>query len=220
MSRVSVIIGAFSPRAKPYLDACVSACKQLDYPDYEIVIVSPSSYAPQYSGCRTVSPEGEDYPLAHNINFGAAMADPASEYLFFINDDCEPRSDSLSQLVKRLKFSPGIGLLQAASNDSNLGAFEILQNEKYPPALIYRDTLCLFAFLIRREVFAKVGLWDTNLLGMDDVDYSWRTRQAGYLNAIELSAYVRHEGGVTTSSKSAEWRRESERIFNEKWGQR
>jgi GT2 family glycosyltransferase len=188
----------------------------LEYDNFECVIVSPKSYAPEYSGCRTVSPEGEDYPLAHNINFGARSADPASKYFCFINDDCEMARDSLALLVHSLSRRPQVGLLMPISNDTNLGSYA-LAKVRYPPGMIFKDTLCLFAFLIRREVFNKVGEWDERLLGMDDVDYSWRVRQAGYLNAIELSAYVRHEGGVTTSSKSAEWRAESERIFNAKW---
>lgn len=239
MSRVSVIIGAFSPKTKTFLDACVSAALKLDYPDYEVVIVSPKSYAPQYAGVRTVSPEGEDYPLAHNINFGFQQADPRSEMLFFINDDCVPTASCLGQLERSLRLMPQVGLLMPISNDQNLGAYSLmtpiqgpykadqlrpgLMSESasvYPPGLIMRDTLCLFAFLIRREVFEKVGLWDTQLLGMDDVDYSWRMRQAGYLNAIELSALCYHAGGATTHDKPEAWRRESERIFNEKWGGR
>jgi GT2 family glycosyltransferase len=76
----------------------------------------------------------------------------------------------------------------------------------------------LYAQLISKRVWREVGEFDENLRGQDDIDYSIRMRQAGYINAIELSSVVWHHGGVSANLTLDDNKRaEAKRIFNEKW---
>ena len=238
---VSVIITTYRESAKPYLDLCVRSALQLSYPRelLDIVIVAPKAYAPQYPGTRTVSPPESEYGMPRGLNYG--MNASSSEYMFVVNDDVILTNNCLAPLVNWLRQSREIGLLMpigndqqgryyvplairgpytAADVDSNAagGLMQADASLTYPPVLMFHDTLCLYAFLIRREVFAKVGPFDENLIGQDDIDYSLRMRQAGYLNAIALDSLVWHAGGAS-NTLTAEQREKSMRIFNEKWGE-
>ena len=54
-----------------------------------------------------------------------------------------------------------------------------------------------FAFLVRREVFARVGLFDENFnpYGWEDVDISLRAAKDGFRVVYEPKAVVYHLGG-------------------------
>lgn len=243
MSRVSIIITTYRESAKPYLDLCVRSVLNLNYPreQLELVIVAPKSYAPEYPLARTVSPASTEYSMPHGLNFG--IAESTAPLMFILNDDVILQRECLTPLVSWMKRLPEIGLLMPIGNDQQgrylaetnpRGAYTLeslsrmgvsapsLQNMGWAmrkmSALTFHDTLCLYAFMIRRECFAKVGPFDENLIGQDDIDYSLRTRQAGYLNAIAFDSLVWHAGGAS-NTLTTEQREKSMRIFNEKWGQ-
>ncbi len=235
LPRVSVIITSYHAKAQAYIDLCVQSIRNLSYAKelLDVIIVAPSSYAPQYEGVRTISPPEAEYGMPRGLNFGMNASD--AEFMFVLNDDVMLTRDCLQPLVSMYRGTPGIGLLMPYGNDSNLnsyalatpinGPYKIEQapvdymeaSSPYPPGLIIKDTLCLYAFLISREVFDKVGPFDTGLIGQDDIDYSWRSLKAGYVNAINIASLVFHAGGAS-NTLTPERRDESMRIFNKKWG--
>ena len=60
-------------------------------------------------------------------------------------------------------------------------------------------------FMVRREVFESVGLFDTTfgLAGFEDVDFFRRARKAGFSRATTGMAYLHHFGSVTQKSVKA-----------------
>lgn len=236
--KVSIVITSYWPESKPYLDLCVESCKNLDYNNYEIIIVGKPSYKPDYPSARTVSPEKEEFYPPVGLNLGANCADPGSKYFLFINDDTILTRNSLAKLVRTYSLNPGLGLLMPVGNDQQ-GLyhfpmaypgkinFDVAQRQfslikdldsPYPQGVIFQQTLCLYAVLVSRGAWNKIGPFDATLIGNDDVDYSWRSVKAGYTNAISTDALVFHFGGVSTSTKwNAELRAKSLEIFNAKW---
>ena len=235
MPRVSVIITSYHAKAKPYLDACVRSVKNLSYPSslLEVLIVAPGAYAPQYEGVHTIGPPEDSYGMPRGLNFG--MQASTGELMLVLNDDVILTRHSLEPLVHMYVNSPTLGLLMPYGNDSNLNRYalscavqgpykieavesERLMNEEspYPPGAIMCDTLCLYAFLISRAAYEKIGPFDEGLIGQDDTDYSWRSIQNGYANAINIGSLVFHAGGASNTLTNDQ-RTESMRRFNEKW---
>lgn len=242
---VSVIVTSYQPKAKEYLDLCVRSIKNLNYPSelLDVIIVAPKSYAPEYGGVRTLSPDEPEYGMPRGLNFG--MQASSGEYMLVLNDDVILTAFSLDRMLGAMR--PEVGLLMPIGNDqqgryhiplAHVGPYTLndiaaslhedaagwLMNQQSPlfasercGGLLFADTLCLYAFMIRREVFARVGPFDETLIGQDDIDYSLRMRQAGLLNAITLDALVWHAGGAS-NQLTPEQREKSMRIFNEKWG--
>jgi GT2 family glycosyltransferase len=229
MDKVSIIITAYCPESKPYLDQCVQSARALSYKNREIIIVGREDYKPQYEGCLTVTPPQKAFWNSTGLNFGVLNAASDSEYYFLINDDVVLTRNCLQPLVDALKMHPQIGQVMPIGNDMQMrywspylavgaSAFNPATLSPYPRGLVFADTLCMYATLIGKRVWQQVGPFDETLKGQDDIDYSLRIRQAGLLNAIELSSLVWHHGGVSAQHTLDLAKREEARaIFNRKW---
>jgi len=220
-------VTAFSEKSKPYLDACIKSIRALLYPNFEVRIVSPERYNPQYEGALTICPQ-EPYTNAHALNIGARHAD--GEYLFFLNDDVILTPNCLSALVSMSGQAPAFGVLMPYGNDTNLNLYSSIQGTSgaanefrhvrpgmyrleslepgqlelmmaaesvYPPLLCRFDMLCMYAALIPRRAWEAVGPFDDKLSGLDDADYSQRMRNAGYFMGIAFNSLVWHACGPT-----------------------
>lgn len=239
MSSVSVIVTAYLERSKPYLDFCVESIRNLREPPHETLIVAPRAYNPQYDGMRTISPPQDAYWNARALNFGAQHA--TGDYLLMVNDDVVFTRDSVAELVNASRALDDRAIVMPISNDTNLNLYALATGVRpgpaklaewvsmkdalmatqspYPMGFIFARTLCLFAVLIPRAIFDQVGLFDDSRKGHDDVDYTLRNQQAGYLNAVALNSIIYHFGGVSADLTMSERdRKESLQSFNEKWG--
>lgn len=236
--KVSIIVTSYFPDSKRYLDLCVESIRNLDYPkeDIEVIIVGRPDYLPEYEGVRTIAPALEKFYPPVGLNFG--MKESKYDLMLVLNDDTILTRPSLRRLVDIYKSAPHVGLLMPISNDQqgrysawvgvNAGSYryeqlapiakELMQKESaYPPALSFHDTLCIYAFMISRQVYAEVGDFDERLIGQDDIDYTMRVVQKGYMNAIAYNAIVYHFGGVSADHTLKDVREESMNRFLGKW---
>jgi GT2 family glycosyltransferase len=238
---VSIIVTAYLEKSKPYLDLCIQSINNLSYPRdrMKVLIVSPPSYVPKYDGCHNLHPTKPDYYNAHALNYGAEKA--YGDYLFFVNDDVIFTKNSLSNLVSLSHDLNDPGIFMPISNDQQQryilpipfrpGPYRLkdihdaqgmmdmespYQQVKYSAILC--DTLCLYAVIMSRDVFNKVGPFDDSRLGQDDIDFSMRVKRAGLLNVISLQSLVFHAGGVSADiTMSEKQRSDSLESFNKKW---
>ncbi len=235
---VSIIITSYFPDSKKYLDLCIESIRNLNYMgEIEVIVVGRPDYMPEYPGVKTIAPPLDKFypPVGLNCGMKAAKHD----LMLVINDDTILTKHSVSKLVDVYQANPAVGLLMPISNDqqSRYSAWvgipatpyryetlkpiagELMNNEsKYPPALACFDTLCIYAFMISKKVYADVGDFDEKLIAQDDIDYTLRLRQKGYLNAITFDSIIYHFGGVSADKTfTSEIRAESMRKFQEKW---
>lgn len=229
--KVSIIVTAYDPKAKPYLDLCVRSIDELHYDNLEKIIVGRVGYFPEYLGWKTVCPEKPEFFPPVGLNFGINEA--SGDYFFVLNDDTIVTNKCLVELMKWQLASSELGLLMPVSNDQqglyHFPRLKIDQNENwvnfahqmtspYPDGLIFHKTLCIYAFLLSRSAWDKIGPFDETLINMDDIDYSWRSENAGLKNAIATNALVWHWGGRSTATGwNNEIRQKGLEIFNKKW---
>ncbi|MDD5245820.1 MAG: glycosyltransferase [Candidatus Omnitrophica bacterium] len=102
---VSIIIAA--KEWQKNLEECVSKCRQLDYPDFEIIVLpdvyqgsGPSADKPVFStgespDLRVIPTGAADPAKKRDIGFGYARG----EILAFIDDDAYPRKDWLKNAI-------------------------------------------------------------------------------------------------------------------------
>ena len=93
-------------------------------------------------------------------------------------------------------------------------------NSIYPAGLLVMPMLCMFATLIPKTVWEKLGKLDENFkTGPDDIDYSIRANQAGIKLLVAIDSLVWHFGGVTAdTSVSVARRKKNLEYFKQKWG--
>jgi GT2 family glycosyltransferase len=242
--KCTIVVTAYLEKTKQYLDILMKSIENLSYPKdkIEVFIVSPKWYKPEYPNATTIHPYFDDYYNAHAINFGIEAASPDAEYFFVLNDDLILTRDCLTRLVEAASETSQRGIYMPIGNDMQgryalevgirPGPYRLEEfvvetivngvmnlSSIYPKGLILADTLCLYAVLIPRRVFESVGKFDDSRQGQDDIDYTLRTRQAGFHNLIAIDSLVYHAGGVSADvTMSAKSREESLRSFQSKWG--
>jgi GT2 family glycosyltransferase len=187
---VSIIVTTYKPSSRAYLDNCIQSIKNLDYDNYEVILVSHKDYQPQYPDVKTVAPPGKDhfYP-AEGINYAMKISDPKSKHFFILNDDVICTKNSLKNIVDAVadqnlmanSISPCengqhyhfvfgyqkgdhfriIDKRQYRLEEHADGVNEMMnQDSLYPLGIVWMNYLCIFATLIPRKIYDAVGDWD------------------------------------------------------------
>lgn len=228
---VSIIVTSYCPESKHLLDLCMRSISNLSYKNIETIIVGRPSYLPEYENARTITPPEYEFWNGHGINYGVEHS--RGEYLFIVNDDCILTKDCIQLLVARAEH--GLNVMPAGNDQQGRYVAQCLPQlpksnhigftawtddfeNPYPPTLLFADTLCLYAHMVSRELWNKVGPMDDNS-GLIDIDWCLRVRQAGHMNAIELSSLVWHFGGQSVVHTLDNPKRLKQREqFQAKWG--
>ena len=211
---VSVVVPVFQDELA--LRRCVRALAAQSYPAarYEIVIVDNGGnarlhrLARRFRGVRVVGEVAESAYAARNRGASAA----AGDVLAFTDADCIPDRRWLERGVAALERSPQCGLVA--------GRIDVFpQDPRRPrPAELFevaaafrqRDYVERWRFgatanlVTRREVFERVGGFDTRLRSLGDREWGARVFRAGYELVYADDAVVRHPA---RASLRALWRR-------------
>lgn len=91
---VSIIIPFYKNLA--YLDECVKHCLDLDYPSYEILVISNSSLSLSYEKVKVIIMQEEGQ--GHKKNAGLSHA--SGEICAFVDDDAYPDQDWIKNAIK------------------------------------------------------------------------------------------------------------------------
>lgn len=215
----------------------------------EVILVGRPEYAPTYPHAHTVYPAKDKFGNAEGINFGVSKTNSASKYILSLNDDTVLTRNSLLHMVRaagdgeiiinpispcdnyinynlQFQFNHHGQQLALKERFYRMEALKdyipamISADSMYPQGIIKADFLCMFASLIPRVVWEKLGPLDENFItGPDDIDYSWRAKAAGVQLAVELSCLIWHFGGPTSElTLNPEMRAHNQAYFKKKWG--
>lgn len=174
---------------------------------------------PDFQSLTWVAGE-KPFIFARNANIGLRKAFETSDAAILLNDDALlMRYRGFTSLYRAWQTYPQYGLLS--------GACTYVGNENQLPqswAIIRQEPrmLCFIAVLIPRAVFEQVGPLDEQYCldyGVEDGDYCYRVRQAGYQLGVWDSCVVDH------SSLKSSYRSDGHRsfaqnaaLFEQKWG--
>lgn len=182
-----------------------------------------------------ILPENIGYaPAAH---LGATLA--TGEHLLFLNPDTQIYPGSLDPLQDLLQ-DPSVGavgplslfaagwqnILYHLPEDRIFGrdkkGVEIMRLLRMVYTGKFKSVKLIvgFCLMIRRQTYLDIGGMDTDLiLGMDDLDLSWRLREQGLDLRIALDAYVYHQGQQSFAEavdfKNA-WELQSQKALSQK----
>jgi GT2 family glycosyltransferase len=205
MPRVTIIVLNWNG-LKDTLD-CLGSLDQLDYQDYEVVIVDNGSVDGSVSVIRerfpgvTIIENGENLGYAEGNNRGVEYSlQTRADYIFVLNNDTVLCQDILTHLVVAAETNPRVGAVGPKiyyhaqprriwfaggvidwqrGVTVNLGADEddIGQFEQVKSV----DFLAGCALLIKRETWENVGSFDSRFfMYWEEADWCARARRAGY----------------------------------------
>ena len=197
--KVSVIVCGYN--GGPTLEACLQSLKQIDYPDYEVVVVDDGSTDNTQDIVKghpwVKSIYQTNHGLSYARNVGAANA--TGEILAYTDSDCMADPDWLYYLVGTLLSGnyAGVGGPNISPPAQNWQQACVAAAPGGPSHVLLTDVVaehipgCNMAF--HRWAFDKIGGFDPEYRKAgDDVDFCWRLQQEGEVIAFSPSAIVWH----------------------------
>jgi GT2 family glycosyltransferase len=197
--KMSVIVCAYN--AERTMDQCLISLKNLNYPNYEVIVVNDGStdrtleIAQSYDFVRLISHENKGLSAARNTGISAATG----EIIAFTDSDCMADPDWLHYLVAKFLSSglSAIGGPNLPPPDDSLVASCVAVSPGAPTHVLLDDEVaehipgCNMAF--RRDALEAIGGFDPLFRAAgDDVDICWRLQNKGYTIGFSPAAVVWH----------------------------
>lgn len=213
VNKCSFVIVSYN--CKYMMEKCIESIRNTCYKDsYEIVVVDNDSD----DGVREYLEKQDDVVLIKNkenvgfpkgCNIGIEYSKPSND-IFLLNNDTRMTKDALFYLRMGLYEDESVGATGAVANycgkeqlvDVKAESIEdYLQfaaknnaEQKYPYE--YKNRLCGFAMLVKREAFDKIGSLDEAFSPgyFEDDDLSFGLKIFGYKLVICHNAFIYHAG--------------------------
>ncbi len=164
----------------------------------------------------------------NNIGIRRALQSPGCNYVWLLNNDCEPKNGALAAMLEKLQSIPNAGVcgsslvyadgkkrLQCAGGGAVSSFFGTTSFALEGTELIRLDQginferqvsldfICGASMLLTRSVIKKIGLLPEEFfLYYEDVDYSFTARKAGYGLVWASRSIVYHKEGGTSGASS------------------
>jgi len=197
--RVSVIVCSYN--GGKTLDRCLESLKEVDYPNYEVVLVDDGSkdntpeIAARHPWIVSIRQENRGLSFARNVGGHAATG----EIIAYTDSDCMADPDWLYYLVHTITSGEYAGVggpnisppaedwIQACVSAAPGGPSHVLLTD----VVAEHIPGCNMAFY--KWAFEKVGGFDPEYRKAgDDVDFCWRLQQEGEVIAFSPAAIVWH----------------------------
>jgi len=222
--KISVVVCTYN--GARYLSKCLSALEEIDYPDYEVIVVDDGSTDSTADIVRRY-----DVRLIRTENCGLSSARTTGLHaarghiVAYIDDDAYPDSDWLKHL--KMTFDAGYAGVGGPNipppEDSDFSKC-VAHAPGGPIHVLLSDTDaehlpgCNMAF--RRDALLAIGGFDPQFRAAgDDVDVCWRVQENGGKLGFDAAAIVFHHRRGTFS---AYWKQQkgygkAEALLERKW---
>lgn len=225
--RVSVVV--VTRNRKDEALKCLKSIYNQIYKPFEVVLVNNASED------NTSEIIKEKYPdlilIESKINTGGAggrnlgLKKTSGDYVLFMDDDAEAGRNMVKELLSVIQNNRKIGIVQPKiylkdrrKVIQGVGhGVNLLTGRVYGIGVGETDTgqydrnieipMAGCTWMVRREVFEKVGDYDEDyFIPYEDSDFSYRTREAGFIIMFSYKARVWHQGPKNTSvPESLQW---------------
>lgn len=217
--RASIILVAYK-NAKPYLEGCFKAIRELDYPNYEVILVDNASEDGSLEEAQRLQEEEIIIPSPVNLGFGGgcnrAAEAATGDVLVFLNIDTQVRPDWLTELLRPMSqesqiaitgckmYYPDEKTIQHAGallfphgftehlgyGQKDKGQFDVERDVDYVTGA---------GMAIRREFFESQGGFDDRFYPAyyEEVDLCYTARQMGYRVVYTPRAVLIHHESPT-----------------------
>lgn len=197
--KVSIVVASYNGART--LQACLESLLQLNYPDYEVILVDDGStditptLASHYKSVRYISQPNRGLSAARNTGISAAEG----EVIAYTDSDCRADDDWLYYLIADLlkETYVGIGGHNLLPPDDSMVASVVMVSPGGPAHVMLSDRLaehipgCNMAFY--KWALVEIGGFDPIFRKAgDDVDICWRLQQRGYRIGFSPSGFVWH----------------------------
>ncbi len=198
---VSIIIPVHN--GGPYLDRCLDALKDSNYPNYEIIAVDDGStdgtagIAIQNGVTIHRLPHRSGPAAARNLGARYAKGD----VFFFIDSDVQVRRETINLVIEKFRHNPDISAIFGSYDDDPAEKKFISQYKNlfhhfhHQQAKSNASTFWAGCGAIRKEVFEEVGGFDQIRYvrpSTEDIELGYRICKRGRLILLDKDLQVKH----------------------------
>lgn len=209
---------------------CVESLKDIDYENYQIIIIDNGSQNDSYDELKKKLPNclimrsDKNLGFAGGNNLGIKYAlTNGADYILLLNNDTIVEKDFLTYMVKAAEEDEKIGIVGGKINYydkkdciwfaggkidwlkfrvEHIGQREIDRGQYDKRCEITFMTGC--CMLIKRKVFEKVGLLpEEYFMYFEDVDFCVRASEAGFKIIYEPKAKIYHKVGFSSGGEES-----------------
>lgn len=210
---------------KEFLKKYLPSFNNLNYPNYEVIIVDNAS---SDGSVDFVKKEYPEFKIIENqTNLGTAQGSNVAiekargKYIFWVSNDMELDAYILDHLVAVCESDANIGIctvkmlrlkdekhtdeIDSLGADLDIFGFPASRGINQKDIGQYNHSKEVFfsfggAMFIRKKLLSLVGSFDPDYLTLaDDIDLSWRVHLAGFKVVVEPKAYLYHRVSATLS---------------------
>jgi N-acetylglucosaminyl-diphospho-decaprenol L-rhamnosyltransferase len=235
---ISIVIISYNVR--DYLLECLASVYAVDSIRYEVIVVDNASTDSSMEAVRSKFPQviiienkvNKGFPAANNQAFKIAKGN----YIFMLNPDAVLYKGSLETLYNFLEKETDVHVVapQLMNSDSTVQQSvwryptmgnifsemfylkHFLKNKNYNDVdktkLFEADSFSGAAILFRRSVMESIGMLDESLFWIEDVDFCYRAKKAGFKLMYYPGAQVLHH--ISKSAKTNYNISISNQVFN------
>ena len=225
MKSIYIIILVFNQKQETI--RCLRELSEVKVKDYKlrIVIIDNNSTDGTEKDIANKFPKFIYKRNKKNLGFSAgvnkgiqiALKDKSSDYILLLNNDTFLNGNFISKLVKTAESDPKIGITAPAlkhyvgeklfygmEGQLNLNLAKAThRNIKtiISKKIINADFVSGCCMLIKKEVFAKAGLFDEGyFLYLEDVDFCLKAKQAGFKAVLDPNIIIGHKVSASLNS--------------------
>jgi hypothetical protein len=209
--KVNIVVLNYN--GKDCLRQCLTSLFCLDYPNLEVVVVDNASDDGSLEAARLDFSRVTYIKNEQNLGFSAGnnvgikySLEKMADFVLLLNNDTEVEKAFLTKLVNRALSNSNIGIFspliffreteQAWFSGGRIDWLRMksLHNkESLKQDFSDTDFISGCAMLVRKEVFAKIGLLDEDFfLYWEDADFSVRAKRAGFGLLVVADSVIRH----------------------------
>lgn len=193
MTKVSVVISTRNA-AEP-LETCLKSLDKQTVKPTELIIVDRDSTDQTKEVAKKFTDQVYNYGTERSDqrNYGAKKA--KGEYLLFLDADMELSKNVIAEAVKKVEKQPEVTAVIIPEESVGSGFWS--QVKSFEKSFYVGDDSIEAPRFIKKDVFLKVGGYDTNLIAGEDWDLHRQLQKAGEkVGRIEALIY-HHEGRLT-----------------------
>ena len=208
-----VFIIVLNYNGKEVLKTCLLSLLEVEYPNLEVVLVDNNSSDGSFEEARRDFSRMNFIKNEENIGFAAGnnvgikfALDRGADYVLLLNQDTKVFPDFLSKLVTAAEEDKTIGIVNplvfgmtekeiwfSGGKISWLKMKAYHDHDERSGGFYETEFLSGCSILMKKEVFAKIGLWDEDFfLYWEDADFSLRARKAGFRIGIVPESHIFH----------------------------
>ena len=212
-----------SLNGKELLEAHLPSLKNLEYSNYEVIIVDNGSTDGSVEFVKENYPEFKIIKNQENLGTAegsnVAIKEAKGKYIFWVSNDMEFDPYILNHLVacceedviigictvkmRKIKGGRMINEIDSLGADLDIFGFPASRGIHEQDSGQYDYKTDIFfsfggAMFIRRSLLNIIGGYDSDYLTLaDDIDLSWRAHLAGYRVVVEPKAFLYHRVSAT-----------------------